>query len=145
VEGQEKSVELEEAEETVGEDEFSKSERKKFAEICPDFDLDTGLSYCMDSKTFLVEIMRTFKEPKKADAIQAAFDAEDWETYKISVHALKSTSRTIGAVNLSKKAEKLELAAKNDNIEEVKAEHDDLMQNYQKVREEILNWLEATA
>ena len=144
VEGQEKSVELEEAEETVGEDEFSESERKKFAEICPDFDLDTGLSYCMDSKTFLVEIMRSFKEPKKADAIQAAFDAEDWETYKISVHALKSTSRTIGAVNLSKKAEKLELAAKNDNIEEVKAGHDDLMQNYQKVREEILNWLEVT-
>ena len=144
VEGQEKSVELEEVEESVGEDEFSKSERKKFAEICPDFDLDTGLSYCMDSKTFLVEIMRSFKEPKKADAIQAAFDAEDWETYKISVHALKSTSRTIGAVNLSKKAEKLELAAKNDNIEEVKAGHDDLMQNYQKVREEILNWLEAT-
>ena len=144
VEGQEKSVELEEVEESVGEDEFSKSERQKFAEICPDFDLDTGLSYCMDSKSFLVEIMRSFKEPKKADAIQAAFDAEDWETYKISVHALKSTSRTIGAVNLSKKAEKLELAAKNDNIEEVKAGHDDLMQNYQKVREEILNWLEAT-
>ena len=144
VEGQEKSVELEEVEESVGEDEFSKSERKKFAEICPDFDLDTGLSYCMDSKTFLVEIMRSFKEPKKADAIQAAFDAEDWETYKISVHALKSTSRTIGAVNLSKKAEKLELATKNDNIEEVKAGHDDLMQNYQKVREEILNWLEVT-
>ena len=144
VEGQEKSVELEEVEETVGEDEFSKSERKKFAEICPDFDLDTGLSYCMDSKTFLVEIMRTFKEPKKADAIQAAFESEDWKNYAILVHALKSTSRTIGAVNLSKKAEKSELAAKNDNIEEIKAGHDDLMQNYQKVREEILNWLEAT-
>ena len=39
-----------EEEEEVGEDEFSKRERKKFAEICPDINLETGLKYCMDSK-----------------------------------------------------------------------------------------------
>lgn len=145
IDEKENIVEIEEPEEIVGEDEFSKSERKKFAEICPDFDLDTGLSYCMDSKSFLVEIMREFGENKKAAAIQAAFDAEDWKNYQILVHALKSTSRTIGAVNLSEKAQKLEFAAKNNNFDEIHAGHADLMETYQKIREEISKWLEVSA
>ena len=34
-----------EVEEEVGVDEFSKKERKRFAEICPDINLDVGLKY----------------------------------------------------------------------------------------------------
>ena len=98
----------------------------------------------MDSKSFLIEIMREFKENKKATIIQAAFDAEDWKNYQILVHALKSSSRTIGAVNLSEKAKKLELAAKDNNFDEIQAGHADLMATYQKIREEISKWLEVS-
>lgn len=141
---EEKISEPEEVEEVSDPETFSVKERKIFEETCPDFDLDTGLSYCMDSKSFLIEIMRSFKDDKKSEAIQAAFDANDLKNYQILVHALKSTARTIGAVNLSEQAKKLELAAKNNNLDEIQAGHDDLMAAYKKVREEISKWLEAS-
>ena len=147
VEGQNKEQEIaeEEPEEEVGEDEFSKKERKKFAETCPDINLEVGLQYCMNSKSFLTQMFTTYIDNKRADKIQAAFDSGDVKNYQILVHALKSTSLSIGAETLSEQAKALELAAKNNNIEEIRQNHGDLMENYQKVREEIKKWLEEIA
>ena len=133
-----------ETDEIVGEDEFSNRERKKFAEICPDINLETALQYCMDSKSFLQEMLMTFTDAKRAEKIQAAFDSGDVKNYQILVHALKSTSLSIGAENLSDRAKNLELAAKENNVEEIQANHGDLMANYEKVRKEISQWLEAS-
>ena len=155
VEGQEKILDAEkidepapvsesenaEDNEEVGEDKFSKRERKLFAEICPDIDLDTALKYCMDSKSFLLQMFMTFTDAKRAEKIQAAFETDDIKNYQILVHALKSTSLSIGAENLSKMAKDLELAAKNNNIDEIKANHVDLMTNYKNVREQLEKYL----
>ena len=97
----------------------------------------------MDSKNFLLELMNDFNDEKKAAAIQTAFDTGDLKNYQILVHALKSTSQTIGAINLSEQAKKLERAAKNNNLSEIQAGHGDLMTAYQKVRAEISKWLES--
>ena len=148
VEGQEKTVETPaqvEKEEIVGEDEFRKGEKKKFAEICPDINLETGLKYCMDSKSFLIQMFTTFTDAKRAEKIQEAFDSADWKNYQILVHALKSTSLSIGAESLSEQAKTLELAAKENNFDKIHAGHGDLMASYQKVRAEISKWLEASA
>ena len=61
------------------------------------------------------------------------------------MHALKSTSLSIGVESLSEQAKSLELAAKDNNIDEIRAGHGDLMAAYQKVRAEISKWLEASA
>ena len=135
----------EDDDETVGDDEFSRRERKNFAATCPDINLDTGLQYCMDSKEFFVEMLTTFTDIERVNKIQAAFDSGDWKNYQILVHALKSTAMSIGAANLSERAKNLEQAAKNGNIDDIKANHADLMAFYQKVREEILQWLGASA
>ncbi len=76
--------------------------------------------------------------------IQAAFESYDVKNYQILIHALKSTSMSIGAESLSEKAKKLELAAKENNVEEIKANHEDLMTTYKKVIDEISNWLEGS-
>ncbi|MBO4779616.1 MAG: response regulator, partial [Selenomonadaceae bacterium] len=131
----------EENEEPVGEDEFSKRERKYFAETCPDINLDTGLQYCMNSKSFFVEMLTAFTDIGRVNKIQNAFDSADWKNYQVLVHALKSTSLSIGAADLSQRAKNLELAAKNGKIDAVKAGHADLMTTYQKIREQISNWL----
>lgn len=47
---------------------------------------------------------------KKAERIQALQQQKDWQDYTIEVHALKSASKQIGAMELSEKAEKLEMA-----------------------------------
>lgn len=138
-------AEVAEPEETVGDDEFSKRERKNFSDICPDIELDTGLKYCMDSKSFFVQMLTTFTDEKRAEKIQSAFDAGDWKNYQILVHALKSTSLSIGAANLSERAKTLELAAKADDLEKIQAGHADLMTAYKKIREQIAHWLEAGA
>ena len=138
---EEEISEPEEVEEVSDPETFSAKERKIFEETCPDFDLDTGLSYCMDSKSFLIEIMQEFKEDKKSEAIQAAFDANDWKNYRVLVHALKSTALTIGAKDLSDSAKELELAAKENKIDLIKIAHEILMEDYAKVRAEIKAWL----
>ena len=42
------------------------------------------------------------------DQLQIALSNEDWSDYTIKVHALKSSSKQIGAMDLSEKAAKLE-------------------------------------
>ena len=137
--------EIVEEEEIVDEDNFSKREKKIFAKVCPDINLDTGLTYCMDSKSFYVEILNDFKDAKSAEKIQAAFDSADVKNYQILVHALKSTSLSIGAENLSDKAKKLEQAAKENNFDEIQANHEDLMTTYKKIREQIEEWLKENS
>ena len=131
--------------EPVGEDEFSQREKKFFAERCPDLNLETALKYCMDSKSFTLQMLSTFTDDKKADNIQAKFAAQDWKGYQILVHALKSTALSIGAENLSEQAKVLELAAKNLDAEKILARHDDLMAAYKKVREEIARYLSGAS
>ncbi len=132
----------EKTEESVGEDEFSQKERKKFAEMCPDINLEVGLKYCMDSKEFMIQMLTTFADGKKADKIQEKFAAQDWKNYQILIHALKSTSMSIGAEKLSEEAKNLELAAKNNETDKILANHEVLMADYKKIREEIGEWLE---
>ena len=130
-------------EEVVGEDEFSKREKKFFVETCPAINLEVGLKYCMDSKSFFVEMLETFADGKRAEKIQVAFEASDWKNYQILVHALKSTAMSIGAENLSDEAKVLELAAKNNDTEKILANHAKLMLSYKEVREEIGRWLKS--
>ncbi|MBE8953399.1 MAG: response regulator, partial [Quinella sp. 1Q7] len=92
-----------EDDEPVGEDEFSKREKKIFATTCPDIDLEIALKYCMDSKSFYVQMLTTFVDIKRAEKIQAAFESADVKNYQILVHALKSTSLSIGATALSER------------------------------------------
>ncbi|MBD3878197.1 MAG: response regulator [Quinella sp. 1Q5] len=134
-------TQIEELEEVIGENEFSRRERKFFAETCPDIDLDTALKYCMDSKSFLIQMLKTFTNAKRAEKIQSAFDAKDVKNYQILVHALKSTSLSIGAKKLSELAKALELATKDNRLEEVKANHAGLMTSYKNVRKQIMEYL----
>ena len=65
-------------------------------------------------------------EDKHKDILES-FTNEDWEGYTIKVHALKSSSRQIGALDLGDKAEALEKAGKALDIDTIKADTDDLL------------------
>ena len=66
---------------------------------------------------------------KKAEII-SLFDTENWGDYAVKVHALKSTSLTIGAERLAEQAKLLELAAKERNIGYVRHSHPTLLRLY---------------
>lgn len=67
---------------------------------------------------------------KKADLIEQLEAENNIEAYTIEVHALKSASKLIGAMELSKKAERLEKCGHNNEIEPIKAETAELLRLY---------------
>ncbi len=122
---------------------FSENERAAFNAACPDINLDTGLKYFMNDRGFYVEILKDFANGERAKKIQAAFDSGDWKNYRIVVHALKSTSLSIGAEKLSAQAKELELAAEDGDTEKIRAGHGNLIAAYEKVCGQIASWLEG--
>lgn len=100
-------------------------------------DTDIGLGYCCDSEEFYREMIVTYIENRKTGTLDEAFREEDWENYRIIVHALKSTSLSIGAAALSEQAKALEMAAKEDRIDDIRAGHPPMMADYQKLLDDL--------
>ena len=131
-------------EEETDEDTFSEKEKRLFERICPDFNLDAAMSYCMHSKEFFIEMMQDFYSDDKTDSVNKTYDEKDYKNYKILVHGLKSTSQIIGALQFSDLAKSQEMAAKDENIRELEKNHAAFMQFYKTIRDEIGEWLEMT-
>ena len=77
-------------------------------------DPKTGYTYCMGDQAVYRDILQIFcdSRPEKEGNIRKEYAQEDWNRYKVHVHALKSTALTIGAKPLSLSARELEYAAK---------------------------------
>ncbi len=90
-----------------------------------------GVKFC-GSKEAFVKAICNFRNAltDRAAEIEDAFDREDWEFYTIKVHALKSSARIIGAAELSGKAEALEEAGKNGDIDTIKRDTGELLDLY---------------
>lgn len=98
-----------------------------------------GLDYCCGEEDFYLEMLQTFHSQgaeKKAEIV-ALYEAENWTDYAIKVHALKSTSLTIGAERLSEQAKALEQAGKSGDVEYVRRNHPALLRSYEEVCESI--------
>ncbi len=100
-------------------------------------DPDTGLKYCMGNSRFYGKMLDKFASSPQFDQIEELYRTKNWEDYKTAVHALKSTSLTIGAVGLSENAKAMENAVKNEDIDYAGKNHDDLMKLYRTVVEHI--------
>ncbi|MBR4694801.1 MAG: response regulator, partial [Selenomonadaceae bacterium] len=137
------ALEWEEEEEGDPDDVFSQEERSRFEATCPGIDLDMALSYLMNSKSMLLQIMGDFQEDGRAEKIREAYEAENMESYRILVHALKSTSLTVGAKSLSQKARAQESAAKAEDLATVREKHEELMEEYAEIRKGIRAYLEG--
>lgn len=100
-------------------------------------DTATGLAYCCDSEAFYREMIVTYLENRKTEQIDKIYREEDWENYRILVHALKSTSLSIGAAALSERAKELEMAAKELRIDDIRENHQQMMTDYQSLLERL--------
>lgn len=96
-------------------------------------DTTVGLSYCCNDEGFYQEMLMSYLQNQKRDAIIKCYQEEDWENYRILVHALKSTSLSIGALKLSEQAKALEAAAKEMDISYIKENHEKVMTDYQNL------------
>ena len=96
-----------------------------------------GLTYTGGSEEAYYEILEMYvrKGREKREQIIRLAAEESWKNYIIEVHALKSTSLSIGSVKLSEFAKKLELAGKAGDYEVIRNGNDDLMNPYSEVIE----------
>lgn len=109
-------------------------------------DREMGLKYCAGIEEMYVEMLQMFCDlsQEKMQAIQNAYDAQNWKDYIVFVHALKSTSLGIGGCQLSEIAKELELAGKADEIDTILAKHDVLMDLYTETVKEAEQYLNKT-
>ena len=77
--------------------------------------------------------------------LKNSFDTKDYTNYTIYVHALKSTSKMIGALNLSEKARLLEMAGKEGNTAYIEENHNEVMLLLDQVVNEIADYLKTTS
>ncbi len=98
-------------------------------------DPDIGLHYCQRDADFYRSLLREYAQgaEEKLPELRRYYAAGDWENYAVLVHALKSTSKMLGASELSSLAARMEAAANEGNGEAIRAEHDAMMTEYEAV------------
>jgi CheY-like chemotaxis protein len=113
--------------------------------VLPDFirninsiDVATGIKHCGSGKAYLITLKKFLDTAEKnADEIEAFWAANDIKNTTIKVHALKSTSRIIGALELGDFAAKLEKAGDSDDIIILEEELPELISQYRKLAKEL--------
>lgn len=102
-------------------------------------DFQTGNHYCQDDPQIYEMLLREYVNGAvaKRNDLQEYYVAKDWKNYAIHVHSLKSTSRMIGAMELSEIAAKLESAADKEQVDIIQSEHNVMMELYMSIVEAI--------
>ena len=104
-------------------------------------DTAAGLAYCGGDEQFYKELLAEYAgDPDaKLEELTKYHDSKNWKDYSIKVHAIKSTSKMIGAMDLSSVALFLEEASKESDEEKVESKHKVLMESYEKLIRTIYN------
>lgn len=112
-----------------------KETKKKTCDDSELFDPETGIFYTGGDADAYIEILDMYvkKSKEKREYIQKLFDEKSWKNYVIEVHALKSTSMTIGSKLLSERAKELELAGKAERYKLIEEKNPALLELYEKV------------
>ena len=96
---------------------------------------DLGIYLCGGIEDYL-DVISIFKESidSKSEKIENAWKNEAYDTYTTLVHSLKSSARTIGAIEVSDLAKNLESAGKNGDIDIVAKQTPLLLKKYRSLK-----------
>ena len=120
-----------------------------------DLDIEQGMKYNGGMEDMYKVVLGMFIKlrPDKQKQMKEHLDAEDWQNYATMLHALKSTSMTIGGQKCSDAAKKLELAGKKCFAEDasdeekqeaawyIRSHHERTMALYDKLAQDAERWL----
>ncbi|MCQ2519040.1 MAG: substrate-binding domain-containing protein [Lachnospiraceae bacterium] len=92
-----------------------------------------------DGKETYIDVCSIFYDTATARIrmISDYYDNEDYENYTIQTHALKSSARLIGALELSELAQDMELAGKEKNVVRIKEKTKLLLDMYKNIQGEL--------
>ena len=122
------------SDETPGEAADESISETKWYEEIPGIDPEAAVKNSGSEEAFL-SVLKIYYDSYevKSGEIQKFFDSEDWENYTIKVHALKSSSRLVGAIQLGNDAEAMEMAGKERDTGYITAHHEALMNEYRTI------------
>ncbi len=110
-------------------------------------DPQAGLAYCRGDKGLYLSVLAQFESEArdKTNALHRLLSAEDWPGYATAVHALKSSSKTVGASQLSERAEEMEKSANEGDAAAIRRGHAALSDMYVSVAAAIRSVVPETA
>ncbi len=141
-------MKLAEANEAKGEEENKDESEGSLPEwlLASDaFDVKAGMQNCGSEKDYL-GVLRMFYESanENADEIRKYYETQDWKNYTTKVHALKSSARLVGALELSERAKRLEEAGDRIDTEEIERDTPELLELYKTCSEALAPIREPT-
>lgn len=102
----------------------------------PPFSVEEGIKNCGSADGFL-QIIKLFHESynKSMGEIDEYYNTKNWVDFTTKVHALKSSARIIGCMDVSKMALDLEDAGGREDIEFIDANYPNLVENCAKLND----------
>lgn len=107
-------------------------------------DVKSAMEFCCNLEELYLEIVNTYLAENRLEVIRGYLEDRDFDNYRIQVHALKSSSRTIGANELAEQALALEMAAKNNETGFILKNTDSLLCNYSELLDRIKSALDGS-
>ena len=107
-------------------------------------DVDEGIKNSGGVTVYVISIKDYYDTiDLNADAIEEAYNAGDIKLYTVKVHALKTSARIVGAMELSALAEHLEEAGKKNDLDFINGHTKKLLADYRRYKT-LLSKLEAS-
>jgi len=99
--------------------------------------VEDGLTYCAGDEEFYLEIVGDYSKeaPEKIEKLSALLADGNLKDYKVLIHSVKSSSKTIGAGDLFNQAYALEQAAASGDTAYLQENHATVMEAYRTLAE----------
>lgn len=108
-------------------------------------DTEAAIHYCGEDSDFYKEVLADYTKSwqEKIEELDGCLENADWHEFEVIIHALKSTSKTIGALELSRKAFSLEEAAEKKDEDSIRKNYPEFAREYRELAEAIKKILET--
>ena len=114
------------------EDEQNAAEEvREIPEVIGDLDVKSAMGLLRSEKLFWKVFYDYYRViPTKSQTIEHYYEIKDWAAYTVEVHALKSSSKQIGAMRLSEMAAELEKAGNARDIDKIMKHTGEMLMKY---------------
>lgn len=117
---------------------LQEAEKTEWFEKIPGINAEAAIKNSGSKDAFL-SVLKIYYDSYEAKSgeIQSFYENQDWDNYIIKVHALKSSSRLVGALKLGEDAEALEMAGNGKDLDYIRSHHDNMMNEYRTIKEAL--------
>lgn len=133
---------IKEVDESIKEEKTSIPLAKKL--VIPGIDVQAGIANCMNEKLFR-ELLRDFHGliEEKSNKIERFLEERDIRNFTIEVHAMKSSARMIGALELSDRFKALEELGIIENVSLINQLAPGVIESYRRYKESLKPFVTA--